>query len=638
MRTEVVRQRRARKRIVGLAPVVAAALGFAASAAAQSSTTVRPVPKVEVLTWDLMGMEGDSQPGAVIADMTGGTNRLWFVTKANPHIYRLELGNGKKVNKATWTSWSLAPGGVSSGIRRIKTSGDKRYVFVRTQATVERVDTQSCTSSGCASRFWILADDPNGVSAAAENGSDLAIDDNDGSVFHAVPATSPSNSYIERLKTNSSSNNVTHWYVGGSAGLCPNTADSTPCLSGVAVDRHHRDVVYYSEPGIAPDPGAISELNTRTNSVRRWKFSELNNRTGNDGVREPRQLLFDNDGTLWAVTGSGHLVSLDPKKSRMSKHRMPAAALGGIPGRDTYGVAPDGGLIGFTDATFGDPRVGMLMPDRQAVFVPAATPPPVGSATFSNPGTANVSERLTGLTSPVRMDVTGQITRNEDGTWSEGFTAGVVNTPLGLIPDQSARQGTFFFADGDLSTGTFKRIARIRLAKAELKGHDNRDDDDIDDDGKRADVDDDVDDDGIANGFDPDSDNDGIPDMTDDDDDDDGIEDSFDTKDKKERKQTSEQEAAPGASVEAPFMLSAGTLLAVASATSTDPLAQVKIEILDAAGNIVASSLAGVGVSAVTFVPPASGGDFIMRVKNQGVGTATISTKLLSRELWPVIF
>ena len=85
-------------------------------------------------------------------------------------------------------------------------------------------------------------------------------------------------------------------------------------------------------------------------------------------------------------------------------------------------------------------------------------------------------------------------------------------------------------------------------------------------------------------------------------------------------------------------MLSAGTLLAVASATSTDPLAQVKIEILDAAGNIVASSLAGVGVSAITFVPPSTGGDFIMRVKNQGVGTATISTKLLSRELWPLIF
>ena len=620
-----------------MAAMVGAAFGMASPAVAQSSSAPRPVPKVEVLTWDLMGMEMDSQPGAVIVDMTGGTNRLWFVTKDSPHVYRLELGNGKKVNKAQWTSWSLFPGGVTSGIRRIKTSGDKRYVIVRTQATLERVDTQSCGVDGCASRFWVLTD-PNGVSLAVENGSDVAIDDYDGSVFNAVPATDPANSYIERLKPNSSSNNVTHWYVGGSAGLCPTTLDSTPCLSGIAIDRRSHDLVYYAEPTGGPGQlGAISELNTRTSSVRRWTFAELNNRTGNDGVREPRQLLFDNDGTLWAVTGSGHIVSLDPKKSRMSKHRMPAAAPGGIPGRDTYGVAPDGGLIGFTDATTGEPRVGMLMPDRQAVFVPAA-PANVNSLTFSNAGNPNVSERMTGNTSPVRMTVTGQITRNEDGTWSEGFTGGVANTPLGIIPDQSARQGTFFFAVGDLLNGTIKRIARIRLPKAELKGHDNRDDDDNDDDGKRADVDDDVDDDGVANGFDPDSDNDGIPDMTDDDDDDDGIEDSFDSKDKKERKQTSEQEAAPGAFVESPFMLSAGTLLAVASATSTDPLAQVKIEILDAAGNIVASSLAGVGAAAITFVPPSSGGDYILRVKNQGLGTSTISTKLLSRELWPVIF
>jgi hypothetical protein len=233
--------------------------------------------------------------------------------------------------------------------------------------------------------------------------------------------------------------------------------------------------------------------------------------------------------------------------------------------------------------------------------------------------------------------VPGQIARNEDGTWSEAFTLGAANMPLGITPDQTAKQGTFFFAVGDILDPVFNRVARVRLPKGDMRGHDNRDDDDCDDDGKRADTDDDVDDDGIANAFDPDSDNDGTPDMVDDDDDNDGIEDSFDSKDKKERKQTNDEAVASGASSETPFTLTPGTLLVAASAVSTDPLAQVQVQILDLAGNVVASSVATPGTSAITFVPPAAGGDYVMRVKNQGLSSASISSKILTRELWSIL-
>ena len=169
-----------------------------------------------------------------------------------------------------------------------------------------------------------------------------------------------------------------------------------------------------------------------------------------------------------------------------------------------------------------------------------------------------------------------------------------------------------------------------------MHGRVERDDDDADDDGKRADVDDDVDDDGIPNAFDTDNDNDGIPDLSDDDDDNDGIEDSFDTKDKKESKQTSQQDLAAGQTGEDPFTLNPNTLLAVASAVSTDPLAAVKVEIVDAAGNVVASSLSTPGAATLTFIPPAAGGLYTLRVKNQSATAGTITTKLLTRELWPL--
>src|SRR5205814_9315118 len=128
------------------------------------------------------------------------------------------------------------------------------------------------------------------------------------------------------------------------------------------------------------------------------------------------------------------------------------------------------------------------------------------------------------------------------------------------------------------------RIERARLRPKGFQARIERDDDDFDDDGKRADVDDDVDDDGIPNAADTDSDNDGTPDMTDDDDDNDGIEDSFDTKDKKETRQNSQQDIVAGDAALDVFTVNPGTLLVVASAVSSNLLAPITCEILDSTG------------------------------------------------------
>jgi hypothetical protein len=257
---------------------------------------------------------------------------------------------------------------------------------------------------------------------------------------------------------------------------------------------------------------------------------------------------------------------------------------------------------------------------------------------FSNPGAPETATRTNGVTPPCPKTIATTRTTTAQGTFVEANTTVGSDSfsPTGITPDFSASVGTFFYAVGDNGHAGTNRIGRIRLPRRNFHARVERDDDDMDDDGKRDDVDDDVDDDGIKNAMDADNDNDGTPDVGDDDNDNDGIEDSFDTKDHKETKQTSDQDVTPGSYAEDTFTVNAGTLLAVVSATSTDTLSPLSVEIVNAAGQVVASSLPTPGVTVLTWTPPASGGTYTLRVKNQSVGPCTLSTKILTRELWPL--
>jgi hypothetical protein len=658
--------------------VAAGPFVLVAPAAAQNSTKDRQA-FANAIEWKLPP-DSDIRPGAIAVDLTGDGNRIWFVTRVGEvRVYRLELRGGKRVNKANFLSWSLDQNSVTTGgLKRIKSSKDQRFVFVRTTEAIQRVDTGTCptktvpdpitpgatfTGPVCDGTTWLRQQvvDAQGAADATpidtSGTSDVAVDDNNNVyvAFSAGPDPStidatPNHSFIQKLNPGLNTFNITRWYVGGGAGLCGTTVapfqpGSDPCLSGVTVNPRNQSLVYYAEPtggvdsqGILNNSGAIGELDTVKNVVRRWSLADLKD----PSIRDPRQLIFDNDGRIWTVTGSGHLVSLDPRNNRMSKHSLPDGQL-----NDLFGVAPDGGVIGYTAAAEGFSKVAMLLPKRNEVPPITPTTFPVARRPFTTPPDPFDAIQMNGQASPVaktiavRPGTTPEGSRvvealTETATLAGTMTPAPSTSPLGIIPDGNAAVGTFFYAVGMPDDFTSKMIGRIRLRK-DVGARIERDDDDIDDDGKRADVDDDVDDDGIPNTMDADNDNDGTSDLMDADDDDDGIEDDFDTKDKKETKQTSQQDVAAGSSAQDVFTVNPGTLLVVASATSTDLLASLVVEIVNSAGQVVASSLPTPGAAAVTFVPPSAGGTYTLRVKNPSFGLSTISTKILTRELWPLV-
>src|SRR5262249_29254355 len=182
---------------------------------------------------------------------------------------------------------------------------DRRFLFVRTATSIQRIDTQTCDATTCLRT--------EGDDQATLNVSDLAVDDV-GNVYSATadaddPVNNPGASYLQMLVP--ATGIAKRWNVGGGAGFCASMSTS-PCLSGIAVSPSNRYLVYYSEPG----SNNIGELDTSTNQVRRWSLTPA-------GASEPRQLNVDRLGVVWGVTGSGHLVKLDPCTNRVQAHPIP---------------------------------------------------------------------------------------------------------------------------------------------------------------------------------------------------------------------------------------------------------------------------------------------------------------------------
>ena len=620
-----------------LAFAVSAALPFVLSASPVSVSAAAGVAPVvttataAAIEWDLPA-QMDTLPGAIISD-SNGNGRLWFVTRdgaPNPNVYLMNIpSRGKQLSTASWFAWPLdAQGLFSSGIRRMNTSKDGRFIFVRSTFALQRIDIGSCASAPtfgflnstavmCNRTVWAAAAtaDPAAAAIDGRTGSDITVDDynNVYSVFGVEDGATDANgaplsSFIERLAPNGQPNNVTHWYVGGSVGICNFAQFSSPCLSGVAISPRAKDLVYFAEPTGGDGNGAIGELNPATGTVRRWSLAALS--ADGDIVQEPRQIQFDSDGILWIVTGSGHLVRLDPKKNRMSKHATPAHGPAGTT-TDPFGVAPDGGVIGYTDNSDLQNKVAMLLPRDGFIPVQPTAPVKVMSRTFTSNGSTQPVTRGSGAAQPRAKTFMVTQTSAADGTYVEART-GVESAndsfnPAGITPDRSGSVGTFFYAVGATSNATVNRIGRVRLPRKAVRARVERDDDDP-------------------------NDNDG-PNLAGDDADDDGIEDGFDTPDKKEGKQTSAQDVAAGDTAQDQFGLNSGTLLAVVSATSSNSLAPVVVEVLNEAGAVVASSLSTPGSAVLTWTPPSAGGLFTLRVKNQGLGLATISTTILTRQL-----
>jgi streptogramin lyase len=598
-----------------------------------------------IVEWDLPA-KADASPGAMVVDTDGDNqNRIWFLTRtgAPQRAFRFDPSKSLTKGNAQWKSWQLAdenqPPSFTGGVKKIKASKDRRFIFVRTTASLVRVDTQNCAGNPqtCERTRWADQDDNS------FNVSDLAVDDRN-NVFttNAVDLNNPASSYLQMLTpgpapaSGMSTVSVTRWNVGGGAGFCPTAVTSGPCVSGIAVHPSNRNLIYYSEPtGSEPNSadmkGNIAELNISTsgNNVRRWSLAKLSRALGAGiDIHEPRQLNIDRWGIVWVVTGSGHLVNLDPVGNKMGGHQIPFGDA-----NDPFGVAPDDDVVGYTAS--GLNKVGMLIPKRGTVPVTA-------SSARINPGPFPVDvfkERAiaaSGFVPPDGKVVQAFITTNPDG---DVFVEAQLDTnsnnpmnpndstsPLGITPNKGKGQGTFFYAVGanmssttDPQTGQMvavDRVGFVRLPMPQKVKH-PRDDDDAED------------------GWDHNSHPAGWHTSAANDDDADGLENAFDLPNAREDVQVVDgaPAIAGGQSADFPVTTSPTTLALIATATADDPLAQIGVEIYDALGLLVATSAPSLGVAVAT-VPLPAASTYTARIRNYGMTPITHTPRLIVREPW----
>ena len=608
-----------------------------------------PLPKsTPIIEWDLpQSLTADARPGAITVDIhSNGGGKVWFVTRNGfpPRVFSLELPRNLKYDPANFTAWELDPlSGTTGGVKKLKSSYDRRFVFVRTTLNLQRIDTVTNQRTTYPDSL------PNLV-------SDIAVDNSNKVYFAAreldILQGAAETGFIKRINGGTNpcvqqpcapDELVTRWQVGGGVGICDSFAtggvgDTDPCLSGVAVHPKYQHLVYFSDPS----GNFIGELDTNSKScnctgfkskVRRWSLNNV-------GATQPRQINIDSDGTIWAITGSGHLVSLNTKTNRMTAHKIPPTMTSFLD--DPFGIAPDGGLIGYTDAdSIGDEhRVAMLVPKGNGVNCPPETVWVERDTQVITP-TCATAARECGTVCPLTRKVKTTVTTKADGTFIEAFIEEPLDStrqsrvPLGITPNPDKAVGSFFFAVGDPGALLVNRIGLATLPRESHKGHKDRDDEDCDNDGKKRGDDDDDDDDGIKNNVDDDDDGDGIPDWADDDDDNDGIKNEHDKKDSKESQERYSRSMTTNQTEEFPVTASGTTLAFIATATASNPLNPISLELVNAAGQVVASSLPTAGLAVLTKLLPGAG-DYTVRVKNLGLSTVDVETTLIGRE--PLVF
>ena len=574
-----------------------------------------------IVEWDLPA-QADASPGAMVVDTQGhDKNRLWFVTRLGvPRVFRLDPSKSLMKGNAQWKSWELSDlTFTTGGLRKIRASWDRRFVFVRGSSSIQRIDTQDCDATTCARTEW---QDQVG----SLNVSDLSVDDQNhvfttgstgGDPFAIPPAppTNPEDSYVQMFTPSTGA--ITRWKVGGGAGFCGDVGSTTtsfPCISGIAVHPSNRNLLYFSEPVGQDGNGNISELNISTNSVRRWKVASVTSPDMTGGtVRQPRQLLVDKWGVVWVVTGSGHLVSLDPCRNQMRAHTIPAAMLS-----DPFGLAPDDDVVGYTDA--GNNKIGMLFPKGPMTTVyPTTTIVPRNCTTQT--GMSQRANFTAGSVSPTGKIVDATITTKTDGVFVEAqLNTGSDDSmsPLGITANKGKGQGTFFFAVG-FNPGAADRVGFVRMPMPQKVRH-PRDDDDNEDGWDHNQH---------PSGWHTGNDN------GNDDDDDDGLDNTNDSPTAQENVQViDDAPAIPGGQyVEYPMTTSPTSLALIATSTADNALAQIGIEVYNPNGLLVATSAPTPGVAVAPVLLPTVG-TYRVRIRNYGVLPITHTPKLIVREPW----
>jgi hypothetical protein len=629
----VARQRRPATLGLAGSAIVTIALGWMTPVTAQTVQN----RTAHIIEWDLPAV-ADASPGAMVVDTRGeDDNRVWFVTRlGNQRVYRLNPMRSPMKGAAAWTSWDLSADSFNTGgAKKIRASHDRRFVYVRTSTSLQRIDTQNCDTANpqtCERIEWLDQIDPQSGQPSSPNVSDLDVDDynnifNTGTVGGTIDLSvqpDPTQSYVQMLtaptsvpaNNTSTTTTVTRWTVGGGAGFCADlgrTTTSFPCVSGVDTWPGNRNLLYFSEPeGCSDSLGAIGELNLTTNVVRQWCFTTLPP-DENGAVQQPRQLKIDHWGLIWVVTGSGHLVSLNTQNNRMTKHAIPA----GI-SADPFGVAPDDDVVGYTDAEVSNPRVGMVIPQR----IPITVTPTSFTATRQTATITVMGERATvgsGSVTPQGSVIPATVTTKSDGVFVEALVGSNgghdSESPLGITPAKWRGQGTFFYAVGLAGDGA-DRVGFVRLPMAQKLKH-PRDDDDTNDGCCGS---------GMPSGW---SNSDA------DDDDDDGQANEVDTPTANEVATINDpMSLGPGQSVTYPLIADSTTLALLATASADDLLGSITVEIYNALGVLLAGSVSVPG-SAISTLPAPVPGTYTVKVKNVGISSFNQTPTLVVRQPWP---
>ena len=415
-----------------LAPILIAALlsGLLPATAAAQTVSIGTANFIE---WDMPSTAGQPPAALEVMPIAAGGRNVYYVTDGTtqpPRLVRFTPGNPIATAAANWRSWNyggatgpLAP----TGGLKIR---DNIVVFIRDTTAITRANTNMNNRvryvDGLGSR------------------SDLAEDNN------AAYTTGPTlgGGTLQRLVAGTSVGTITRWNVGGGAG--------SVYLSGVAVGPGSpgQRLVYYSEP----TTNMIGQLNVVNNNVRRWALPA--------GVTQPRQLDLDAQGNVWVVTGSGHLVRLEPATNMVTPYLIPT------PLSNPTGIGPDG-TIGFTET--GTNKVGMLIPDGAQVAV-GPTNQTIAPTTSSVPGTTAAMPVVNGTAPPIVK--TGPATSTgtaATGIFVEAQLPAVPpppsTTPLAIEDDTvqptaptGAFARAFFYSLGNPLTNRIGRVELVRPA------------------------------------------------------------------------------------------------------------------------------------------------------------------------------
>src|SRR4051812_31439308 len=171
-----------RGRSYGAAPAAGLFLAGTGTARAQVSTPIQST--AHIIEWDLTHLpdELDANAAAITVDTRGEDhNQLYIVTRVGlseldqhgvpsgkngtQRVYRFNPTPSLMKGNATWSSWDLRLDTIAGGLKRVRPSHDRRFIYVRTASFIQRIDTQSChvgtTCQTCDRVVWSFPTDPS---------------------------------------------------------------------------------------------------------------------------------------------------------------------------------------------------------------------------------------------------------------------------------------------------------------------------------------------------------------------------------------------------------------------------------------------------------------------------------------------